>query len=146
MKPAKDTVQFRVNQALKGQIVKWDSELAADAAPNYLGLMMLHPKFASKPDAKEKETAVPFLNAIIVKAPKAEPLKIGDRVKLEGTIADSSANRGTNIYSGPVAIYHLDAAPHTVFWVGLTKATITRLNDQPVTPSAEAGEDSRPPK
>jgi hypothetical protein len=128
LKPAKGTVQFRVNEALKGKKVKWDFELAADAAGNYLGIMILQPKLGDAPDANKEPKTVPYLKSIIVKANNVEPLKAGDRVKLEGTIGDSSRNRGINAIispSGPLAIYHLNAAPHTVFWVGLTKATVT---------------------
>lgn len=121
LKPAADTVQAKVNQALRGRTVTWELELAADAAPNYLGLMMLQPKLATE-DA--------FLVTIILKPRKGQPLKAGDRVKLEGTIGDASRNKGMAFLtspSGPIAIYHLDAVAHTVFWLALTKTTVTRL-------------------
>jgi hypothetical protein len=148
LKPAKDTVQFRVNEALKGQTVTWEFELVHDARESYGGVIRLIPK-SLKPQSdaedktqdtiKSKEKAIPFLNALLVKVPRGQAggsdFKAGDRVKLEGAIGDASGNKGINALlspSGPVAVYHLDAAPHTVFWVGLTKATITGPNRRTV--------------
>ena len=57
LKPAKDTLQFRVNESLKGQTVKWEFELAADVSPNYLGLMMLQPKSATRCPASRSKSS-----------------------------------------------------------------------------------------
>lgn len=125
MKPAEDTVQFRVNEALKGQKVTWEFELARDATESYTGVVSLTPKLA------DDEDAVPFLSSLFVKPDAREKssfdFKAGDILKLECTIGDFAGNKGIAALqtpSGPVAIYHLDAAPHTVFWVGLTDVTI----------------------
>lgn len=123
LQPAKGTVQFRVNEALKGKKVKWEFELASDASPNDLGLMTLQPKLADS--SRQDEQSAVFLNTIIVKTATAQPRNAGETVLVEGTIGDSASNKGISIFTGPVAIYHLDSAPHTVFWVGLTEAKIT---------------------
>ncbi len=36
--PAEDTVQFQVNQAMKGQVIKWEFELAFDAVMSFNGV------------------------------------------------------------------------------------------------------------
>jgi hypothetical protein len=114
MKPAKETVQFQVNEALK------------DTTESFGGVISLTPK------SVQEGNGVPFLSTLLV-SPVAREMasfsfKAGDIVKLEGVIGDFVDNEGMDALqspSGPVAIYHLDAVPHTVFWVGLTNVTIS---------------------
>ncbi len=120
--PAEDTVQFQVNNALKGRKVKWEFELALDAATSFNGVARLQPKFASKVDAKS------FLAAIMLETTTQLDFKAGDIVKLEATIGDASENKGLaglSAPAGPVAIYHLDSTTHPVFWLGLKDVKIS---------------------
>jgi hypothetical protein len=120
--PAEDTVQFQVNKSLKGQIVTWEFELAHDVAEDFKGGVQLIPKYTLKANAK------PFLAALVIDTSDDFRFKAGDKVKLEGTIGDASQNkgyRGLVSPSGPVAIYHLDAKPNPVFWLGLKDVKIS---------------------
>ena len=120
--PAEDTVQFKVNQALNGQTVKWEFELAEAATMSFGGTARLIPKAA----VKENETA--FLAAIIIKSTSEIDFKAGDLVKLEATIGDATQNKGLSgllTPSGPVVVYHLDSTTHPVFWLGLTNVKIS---------------------
>ena len=122
MAPAEDTVQFQVNKAIKGQKVKWEFELARDAAKSFNGVARLIPKSVSK------ENANPFLAALIIDTTDELDFKAGDLVKLEATIGDASRNRGLGGLlspSGPVAVYHLDSTPHPIFWLGLKNVSIS---------------------
>jgi hypothetical protein len=117
LKPAKDTVQFRVNEALKGQRVKWEVKIEGGVV-----VPGSHMTIASK---------YPLLQSLILEAPWREPEDVivtGDRVKLEGTIGDFATNKGSRVpLAGPVAVYHRADAPATVFRIGLKEATITRV-------------------
>jgi hypothetical protein len=120
--PAEDTVQYQVNKALKEQRVKWEFELAQDAANSFSGVARLIPKSASK------QSANPFLAALIIDSTVELDLKAGDIVRLEATIGDASQNKGASgllAPSGPVAVYHLDSTPHPIFWLGLTNVHIS---------------------
>ncbi|XZE17576.1 protein kinase domain-containing protein [Pirellulaceae bacterium SH449] len=122
MAPAEDTVQFRVNKALKGQKVKWEFELASDTAKSFNGVARLMPKSVGK------KNAAPFLAAIMIENSEEIDFKAGDLVKLEGTIGDASQNKGLGGLlkpSGPVVVYHLDSTPHPVFWLGLEDVKIS---------------------
>ena len=44
--------------------------------------------------------------------------------------------------SGPITIYHLNAAPHPVFWVGFSEATITPFDHRAAAPPAKADDAS----
>jgi serine/threonine protein kinase len=117
LSPAEDTVQFQVNNALKGQKVKWEFELALDVAVAFNGVAQLQPKVAANQNAQS------FLAAIMLKTTTQLDFKAGDILKLEATIGDASQNRGLAALLapvGPVAIYHLDSTTHPVFWLGLT--------------------------
>jgi serine/threonine protein kinase len=137
MAPAEDTVQFQVNQALKGQNVTWEFELAHDATTTLHGVAQLVPKSFKTKNAK------PFLATLIIDATEELNFKSGDRVRLEGTIGDASQNQGLSgvaAPSGPVAIYHLDFIPHPVFWIGLKSVKIlgpTRKTTARIQPAKE---------
>ncbi len=120
--PAEDTVQFQVNQAMKGQVIKWEFELAFDAVMSFNGVVQLQPNVASQENAKQ------FLAALVLNTTNQIDFKAGDIVKLEATIGDSSQNSGPGGLispSGPVAIYHLDSTTHPVFWLGLKEVKIS---------------------
>ncbi len=120
--PAEDTVQFQVNKALKAQNVKWEFELALDASMTFNGVAQLQPKVGSD------ENAGSFLTALIINTTAQLDFKEGDIVRLEATIGDASENKGLAgllAPSGPVAIYHLDATTHPVFWLGLKDVRIS---------------------
>ncbi|MDX1930041.1 MAG: protein kinase [Pirellulaceae bacterium] len=120
--PAEDSVQFQVNEALKGQKVKWEFKLAHDAATSFIGVAQLQPKVATDVNASS------FLAAIVIKTATQCDFKAGDIVTLEGTIGDAAENRGlAGLLApvGPVAIYHLDSTTHPVFWLGLKDVTIS---------------------
>jgi DKNYY family len=136
MTPAEDTVQFQVNKAIKGQKVKWEFELAHDAAKSFNGVARLIPKSVGK------ENANPFLAALIIDTTDELDFRAGDLVKLEATIGDASQNKGLARLlspSGPVAVYHLDSTPHPIFWLGFenvkisgpTRKTTARLQPAP---------------
>ena len=120
--PAEDTVQFQVNSALKGQKVKWEFELALDAAMSSSGVIQIQPKIASNGNVKS------FLAAIVMKTTAPVDFKAGDIVRLEATIGDFSENTGlAGLLApvGPVAIYHLDSTTHPVFWLGIKDVKIS---------------------
>ena len=120
--PAEDTVQYQVNKALKGQKVTWEFELANRATKSFHGIAQLIPKTVSEQNAN------PFLATLILNTKDEFDFKAGDRVKLEGTIGDAAQNQGLSgllTPSGPVAVYHLDAMPHPVFWLGLKEVKIS---------------------
>ncbi|XZE55975.1 protein kinase domain-containing protein [Planctomycetaceae bacterium SH139] len=122
LSPAEDTVQFQVNNALKGQKVKWEFELALDVVVAFNGVGQLQPKVAANQNAQS------FLAAIMLKTTTQLDFKAGDIVKLEATIGDASQNRGLAALlapAGPVAIYHLDSTTHPVFWLGLKDVKIS---------------------
>ena len=122
MFPAEDTVQYQVNQAIKGQTVKWEFELTRDAVRSFNGIVQLAPKI------EMDENTDLFLSQLIIDTSEEIEFKTGDRVKLEGAIGDASQNKGLaglSDLSGPVAVYHLDSATHTVFWLGLKNVTIS---------------------
>jgi biopolymer transport protein ExbD len=134
LRPDADSVQHRVNEALKGKKVRWRVTLAADERDMY-GVTSLIPDLGfdlstSFADAAPDE--IPHLNLIMLRSPTraedAATLKTGDRVILEGTIGDASRNTGFMVtsYTGPVTIYHLDDVGHPVFWLGLTDSIIAR--------------------
>jgi hypothetical protein len=137
MAPAEDTVQFQVNKALKGQKIKWEFELVDDAAKSFNGVARLMAKSVTKANVN------PFLAALIIDTKNELEFKAGDLVKLEATIGDASQNKGLSGLlkpSGPVAVYHLDAAPHTVFWLGLKNVKIsgpTRKTTARIQPAPE---------
>lgn len=121
MAPAEDTVQFQVNNALKGQAVKWEFELASDASKSFNGVVWLTPKSVSEENEK------PYLAALIIDTTDEFAFKAGDIIKLEGTIGDATQNQGLEgllTPTGPVAVYHLEATPHPVFWLGLNNVKI----------------------
>ncbi len=139
LKPAPDTVQYRVNEALKGKKVKWTVVLVADEM-NMYGVTSLMPDLGfdmSRSFADAAPDEIPHLHLIMLKAPTrpegAGIFKAGDRVIVEGTIGDSSINTGFMVvsYVGPVAIYHLENVGHPIFWVGLTDARIARAEPDP---------------
>ncbi len=120
--PDEVTVQYQVNKALKGQKVNWKFELATDAERNFTGTVQLVPKSVLKTNA------TPFLVTIMIEAQDEVSFKAGDTVTLAGTIGDASQNKGLGRLlkpSGPVAIYHLNSSPHTVFWLGLSDVKIS---------------------
>lgn len=122
MAPAEDTVQFQANKALKGQNIKWEFELAHDTVESFSGVVQLVPKSVVNANAN------PFLAVVVIDSSGEVGFKAGDIVKLEGTIGDASQNKGLRGLlkpSGPVAVYHLDSSPHTVFWLGLKNVKIS---------------------
>ncbi len=137
MAPAEDTVQFQVNKALKGQAVKWEFELASDASKSFNGVVRLIPK------SVHEENAKPFLAALIIDTPDELAFKSGDKLKLEGTIGDAAQNQGLEgllAPTGPVAVYHLAATSHPVFWLGLENVKIagpTRQSTARLKPAPE---------
>jgi hypothetical protein len=140
-RPAKDTVQFRVNEALKGKRISWEFELERDATESHTGVVRLVPKIAG-------DDAVPFLSSVFVKPAEGQAstfdFSAGEILKLEGAIGDFAGNEGIAALqspSGPVAIYHLDSAPHTVFWIGLTDVTIASPNRTTTTRRLEPSAD-----
>ena len=127
--PGKDTMQFRVNEALKGKTIRWEFELGRISAMG--GGVMVIPKSLLPAHAERKE--IPFLNTIQFKKhaanlPETE-LKPGHRVVLEATIGDSSKNgREPFSFHGATAIHHLQGVAHPIFWLGLDEVTITRVD------------------
>ncbi|MFN3192816.1 MAG: protein kinase domain-containing protein [Aureliella sp.] len=125
LNPAEDTIQFRVNQALKDQRVEWEFVLSRDAAASASGVTNIVPVLANN-------GLVPFLGSLFIHSPPGDGVavdfKAGDRVKLVGTIGDSSGGKGLASAMapvGPVAVYHLQSSPHTIFWIGLKEVTLT---------------------
>jgi serine/threonine protein kinase len=138
LRPAPDTVQHRVNEALKGKKVRWAFELAADEIDMAVTLLVPDLGFdlsGSLADAAPGE--IPHLNLIMLKAPTraegAGPFKQGDRVIVEGAIGDATTNSGIMVteYVGPVAIYHLNDVGHPVFWIGLIDVSLSRDESEP---------------
>ncbi len=122
MSPAEDTVQFQVNEALKGKEVQWEFALAHDAVQSSNGATRLIPKPLSQ------EQTNPFLATLIIHTTEAIEFKAGDIVKLEATIGDAAQNKGLGgllAPTGPVTVYHLDSSHHPVFWLGLKNAKIS---------------------
>jgi hypothetical protein len=116
-------------EALKGQKVTWEVELRSDATESFAGAFCLVPKIANG------DGEVPTLSSLFVKPadPKTSSwkFKAGDVLKLEGTIGDFADNEGIAALqspSGPVALYHLESTPRTVYWVGLTEVTLASPN------------------
>ncbi|MCP4888227.1 MAG: hypothetical protein GY904_16640 [Planctomycetaceae bacterium] len=129
LKPAEGTVQFNAIEALKGQKVTWKFELQRDATESFAGAFCLAPKIVN--DDGEKPTLVSLFVKPADPKNSSWQFKAGDILKLEGTIGEFANNDGIEALqspSGPVAIYHLDSAPRTVFWVGLTDVTIASPN------------------
>jgi serine/threonine protein kinase len=120
--PAEDTVQFQMNEALKGQKVNWEFELATDSELSFNGVTRLIPRTLDTKDA------TPYLAALIIVTDEALDFKAGSLVKLNATIGDASQNKGlTSLLSpsGPVAIYHLDSTAHPIFWLGLKDVNVS---------------------
>ncbi len=131
LKPGQDTVQFRANEALQGEKVTWELKLGRDVLIRNGGIV-LTPQSITDQDAKDPKKNAPYLSAIMASVPRDQAaemaFKAGDLVKVEGTIGDSSSNKGIAALlspSGPIVVYHLDAAPHPIFWVGLQDVKIT---------------------
>lgn len=142
MRPAEDTVQFRANEALQGRKVSWEFELGMDTSESTPGVLRLTPKLAGENDNDS------VLGSLFVMPAAREEssygFQAGDIVTLEGTIGDFAENTGIadlQSPSGLVAIYHLDSAPDTVFWVGLKEVSIKgparKMTPRLVRPSAE---------
>ncbi len=126
-RPEPDTVQYVVNEALRGEAVRWTVRLKSD--PIGLGTTtVLEPDLGT--DAARVGLILlerPAMN------PGTGPLSAGDIVIISGTIGDASGNSGLLVYSytGPVTIYHLSAVDHPVFWVGLKDARVEAVGEGP---------------
>ncbi len=119
-RPEPDTVQSVVNEALRGEEVRWTVRLKSD--PVGLGTTT-----ALEPDpGTDAATIALILLERPVMDPGLGPLGGGDTVVVSGIIGDASGNSGLMVYSytGPVAIYHLSGVDHPVFWVGLKDARV----------------------
>ena len=89
---------------------------------------MLYPKIGKKQVIEGKEVMLGYLNTIMLSDAKVGPFKAGDRLRLKADIDDFSRFRKDfDLATGLVAIYHLDGAPHPIFWLKLAKAEIIRL-------------------
>jgi hypothetical protein len=122
LSPDEDTVQFQVNNALKGQHVKWEFELAQSVTMSSNGVVRLIPQSVRNANAK------PFLTTLFMDSTSDVEFKAGDLVKLEGTIGDASLNKGLaglTAPTGAIAVYHLDSVKHPVFGLGLTNVKIS---------------------
>ncbi len=128
-RPPKDTVQFRVNEALKGKAVRWEFELADD--PRDDGQVWLEPEWNAKAAAKSLAKDHPALQVIMFQRNQAKlpatKLAPGQRIVVEGRIGDASMNRNFDSLHGPTAFYHPQDIP-IFFWVGLDKIIITRID------------------
>jgi formylglycine-generating enzyme required for sulfatase activity len=132
-RPAKDTVQYCVNEGLKGKVVRWEIELGVDAVIPGQATLMLVPKWVVEADTEGK--VVPFVNAIIFNGHQAKlpagALTRRQRIVFEGTIGDAAKNHhrlNSFHFHGPTAIHYLGDAPHPIFWLGFDKVTVTRLD------------------
>jgi hypothetical protein len=128
-RPAKDTVQHRVNEALKGKAVRWEIELGADAGNQ--GQLVLMPKWIIEAGTEGK--VIPFVNAIMFQRHQSKlpvgALTEGQRIVFEGTIGDALKNKdGLDFFHGATAIHYLQDVPHPIFLLGFDKVTVTRLD------------------
>ena len=133
--PGVDTVQFRVNEALKGRSVRWEFELGTDVAPyGQPGILSKH--FANtfeKAEAANQWDKVPFLSAILITRHQANlptaKLSKGQRIIIQGKIGDAAKNRDDrDTFHGATAIYYLEQLHHPIFWIALDRVTITRVS------------------
>lgn len=124
----KGTLQYNANGMVKDRFVEWEFELLRDAERSYDDTIAFCPKIDKKFKPKTKEQEGGYLNVIILEDSELEPFKAGDRIRLKASIDDFSRFRKDfGRATGLVAIYHLDGAPHPIFWLKLAKAEIVRL-------------------
>jgi hypothetical protein len=125
---SKGTLQYLANEKVKGRRVEWEFELQRDAEKTYDNQIALVPKIGKKQVIEGEEMVLPYLNVIVLGDAKVGPFKAGDRIRLKADIDDFSRFRKNfGLATGLVAIYHLDGAPHPIFWLKLAKAEIIRL-------------------
>ena len=125
---SKGTVQYLANEKVKGQRVEWEFELKQDAEKSYDDQIALVPKVGKKQVIEGEERMLGYLNVIVLGDAKVGPFEAGDRIRLKAEIDDFSRFRKDfELATGLVAIYHLDGAPHPIFWLKLAKAEIIRL-------------------
>lgn len=125
----KGTLQYLANEKVKEQRVEWEFELQRDAKKSsYDDEIALVPKIGKKQLIEGKEIMLGYLNVIVLSDAKSGPFKAGDRIRLKADIDDFSRFRKDfGLATGLVTIYHLEGAPHPIFWLKLAKAEITRL-------------------
>ena len=125
---SKGTLQYLANEKVKGQTVEWEFELQRDAEKSIGGEIALFPKIGKKQVIDGKEMMLGHLNAILLSGAKVGPFKAGDRIRLKAEIDDFSRfKKDFDLATGLVAIYHLEGAPHPIFWLKLAKAEIIQL-------------------
>lgn len=132
-RPPVGTVQFEVNEALKGRQVRW--EFVVGDEPSQADQFALAPTWDGRPDveAEGDPKEFPYLGLILfaghVAGLPSPPLEEGHRVVLEGTIGDfSTTDETSDSFRGPTAIHHLEAVPHPIFWLGMEDVRIRRLS------------------
>jgi hypothetical protein len=128
-RPAKDTVQYRVNEALKGKVIRWEIKFGKDASDH--SQVSLMPQWVLETGTEGK--VIPFVNAIFFKRHQAKlpagELTKGQRIVFEGTIGDAAKNDDElDSFHGATAIHYLQGVPHPIFWLGFDKVTVTRLD------------------
>jgi hypothetical protein len=128
---SKGTLQYLANEKVKGRKVEWEFELQrdADAEKSFGGdEIAFFPKIGKKQVIDGKEMMLGHLNAILLSGAKVGPFKAGDRIRLKAEIDDFSRfKKDFDLATGLVAIYHLEGAPHPIFWLKLAKAEIIQL-------------------
>lgn len=125
---SKGTLQYLANGKVKGRTVEWEFELQRDAEKSFGGEIAFFPKIGKKQVIEGKEVMLGYLNVILVEEIKNGPFKAGDRIRLKAKIDDFSRfKKNFDLATGLVAIYHLEGAPHPIFWLKLAKAEIIQL-------------------
>ena len=144
LKPKDGTVQWSLNQALKGRSVKWAFEVAkakvieldeaAAGDKDVKWILELVPHYDDNGDQFSRKLPVTRLSTIRVAIPNGQSaipkLTAGDRVRVEGTIGDYAANQGVQLadFTGPIVVYKRkdeDASLQTTVSIGLRKAKVT---------------------
>ena len=125
---SKGTLQYLANEKVKGRRIEWEFELQRDAEKTNDDHIALVPKIGKKQVIEGEEILLGYLNVIVLGDADVGPFKAGDRIRLKADIDDFSRFRKNfELANGLVAIYHLDGAPHPIFWLKLAKAEIIRL-------------------
>ena len=144
LRPKNGTVQWHVNEALKGRSVAWEFEIAkaqvinaeksgSDRA-NERRFLEIVPRYDDGGNQFSLKIPATRLSTLRVEIPKGESfqpsLLAGDRVLAEGTIGDYRAHPGIelNELHGPIVVYSGTNKPtflQTTISIGLQNAKVT---------------------
>ena len=126
-KPSEDSLQYRVNEAFKGKRVDWTFEVADKTEQDFMKMLVVVPKISGVSYDDDNTVSNLYLSCIMIQSPDVDSLQVGDRVRLEGVVEDFSKNSSReHFFHGVTALYHLDDAPHPIFWLGFTEVKITQ--------------------